>query len=47
MLLGSMGTPIKVDVSGTPVFICCEGCRESLLAEPAKYLAILRKEAEK
>jgi len=39
--LGSMGTPIKVDVNGTPVFICCEGCRESLLEEPDKYLAKL------
>ncbi len=42
--LGSMGTPRKVDVNGTPVFICCEGCRESLLAEPEKYLAKLPKE---
>ena len=41
MPLGSMGTPPKVDVNGTPVFICCEGCREGLLKEPAKYLAIL------
>ena len=39
--LGSMGTPLKVDVNGTPVFICCEGCRESLLEEPAEYLAKL------
>lgn len=39
--LGSMGTPKKVDVNGTPVFICCEGCRASLLEEPAKYLAKL------
>ncbi|PHS14854.1 MAG: hypothetical protein COA78_05500 [Blastopirellula sp.] len=39
--LGSMGKPIKVDVNGTPVFICCEGCRESLLEEPVKYLAKL------
>ncbi len=41
MPLGSMGTPIKVTVNGRPVFICCEGCRESLLAEPAKHLAKL------
>ncbi|QDV73790.1 efflux RND transporter periplasmic adaptor subunit [Botrimarina mediterranea] len=41
MKLGSMGTPIKVMVEGRPVFICCEGCRERLLAEPAKYLAKL------
>ncbi len=37
--LGSMGTPTMVDVNGTPVFICCEGCREDLLNEPDKYLA--------
>jgi RND family efflux transporter MFP subunit len=41
MPLGSMGKPPKVDVNGTPVFICCEGCRGSLLEEPDKYLAIL------
>ncbi len=38
MTLGSMGTPKKINVDGKPVFICCEGCRESLLAEPQKYL---------
>lgn len=37
--LGSMGPPNKVDVNGRPVFICCEGCRDALLAEPAKFLA--------
>ncbi len=41
MPLGSMGTPKKVDVNGTPVLICCEGCREDLLAESEKYLAKL------
>lgn len=40
-VLGSMGLPLKVDVNGTPVFICCKGCREQLLAEPEKYLAKL------
>ena len=39
--LGAMGAPIKVDVKGTPVFICCEGCRKKLLDEPDKYLAKL------
>ncbi|WP_339909533.1 efflux RND transporter periplasmic adaptor subunit [Symmachiella dynata] len=39
--LGSMGAPPKVDVNGTPVFLCCEGCRESLLEEPEMYLAKL------
>lgn len=45
MPLGSMGVPIKVVVQGRTVFICCEGCRESLLAEPTKYLAKLDQEA--
>ncbi|MHB0954949.1 MAG: efflux RND transporter periplasmic adaptor subunit [Pirellulaceae bacterium] len=44
MPLGSMGTPIRVNVSGRAVFICCEGCREDLLAEPAKHLAKLAQE---
>ncbi len=39
--LGSMGPPTRVDVLGTPVFICCEGCREQLMSEPSKYLAKL------
>lgn len=46
--LGKMGTPVKVmvptpDGGETPVFICCEGCREPLLADPEKYLARLPK----
>ncbi len=41
MALGSMGSPQKVDVNGKPVFICCEGCRASLLEEPQVYLAKL------
>ncbi len=43
--LGSMGTPPKVDVNGRPIFICCEGCRGRLLAEPLKYLTKLPREA--
>jgi YHS domain-containing protein/uncharacterized protein YceK len=40
-LLGSMGAPIKVDLNGKPVFICCEGCKEELLKKPDEYLAKL------
>ncbi len=36
--LGSMGPPEKVDVNGTPVFICCDGCRSALLSDPRTYL---------
>ncbi len=39
--LGEMGTPIKVTVKGRDVFLCCEGCREKLEADPDKYLAKL------
>ena len=45
--LGSMGTPVKVDVDGRAVFVCCEGCRSSLLEDPEKYLAKLPQEVAK
>jgi YHS domain-containing protein len=41
--LGSMGAPLKVDVKGRAVFICCDGCREQLLAKPDEYLAKINK----
>jgi fructose-specific component phosphotransferase system IIB-like protein len=37
--LGSMGAPVKVVISGKPVFLCCEGCREKALADPEGTLA--------
>jgi Cu(I)/Ag(I) efflux system membrane fusion protein len=43
-MLGTMGPPLKVDVNGNSVWICCEGCREDLLADPEKYLAKLKSE---
>ncbi|MCO6454767.1 MAG: hypothetical protein J5I93_05655 [Pirellulaceae bacterium] len=42
-MLGTMGPPKKVDVQGQQVWICCDGCREELLADPDKYLANLKK----
>jgi YHS domain-containing protein len=39
--LGAMGAPIKLNVAGHDVFICCRGCREPLEKDPAKYLAKL------
>lgn len=38
-MLGTMGAPEKVEVEGQEVWICCEACRERLLADPASYLA--------
>jgi hypothetical protein len=40
-MLGSMGAPEKVDVNGQVVWICCDGCRDKLLADPDTYLAKL------
>ena len=42
-MLGTMGAPEKVDVNGTSVWICCDGCKDKLLADPDKYLAKLSK----
>lgn len=40
-MLGSMGLPEKVDVNGQSVWICCDGCKDKLLADPEKYIAKL------
>lgn len=40
-LLGSMGVPIKVDVNGRSVWICCAGCKDALLEKPDEYLGKL------
>ena len=41
--LGSMGTPVKVQVLGRDVFLCCDGCEDDLRAKPEEYLAKLPK----
>lgn len=48
--LGSMGPPVKVDVNGQAVFVCCKGCGKKALANPDKTLktvAELQKKTEK
>ena len=37
--LGAMGPPLKLDVGGQPVFVCCKGCRRKALADPDATLA--------
>lgn len=37
--LGSMGPPLKLDIKGQPVFICCKGCKRKAEADPDKTLA--------
>jgi len=39
--LGSMGKPVKVEVKGRTVFLCCGGCEAELKKDPDKYLAKL------
>ena len=36
--LGSMGSPVFVEVVGRRIALCCEGCRDRLLADPSHYL---------
>lgn len=44
--LGSMGAPFKVMVEGQPVFLCCEGCKDTALANPQETLANVKKLTE-
>jgi hypothetical protein len=34
--LGAMGVPVKIEVKGRPVFLCCKSCRKQALAHPVK-----------
>lgn len=43
-MLGTMGPPIKVEVNGKEVWICCESCRDEIEANPEQYLAKLHDE---
>lgn len=36
--LGSMGPPLKLDIKGQPVFVCCKGCKRKAESEPEKTL---------
>jgi len=36
--LGSMGTPIKVEIKGQTVFVCCPGCDSEALEKPDEVL---------
>ena len=41
--LGEMGVPIKLDVKGTNVFLCCQSCVDKAKASPDEILAKLPK----
>jgi hypothetical protein len=36
--LGSMGPPLKLEIKGQPVFVCCKGCKKKAEADPDKTL---------
>ena len=38
-LLGSMGNPIKLEIEGKPVYLCCNGCSKKASADPSGTLA--------
>lgn len=38
-LLGGMGSPIRLDIGGKPVFVCCKGCVAKAQADPSSTLA--------
>tara|TARA_R110002072_G_scaffold303004_1_gene491227 strand:+ start:29088 stop:29306 length:219 start_codon:yes stop_codon:yes gene_type:complete len=42
-MLGVMGRPEKMEVEGQTVWICCDGCKDKLLADTEKYLAKINK----
>ena len=41
--LGSMGTPLKIEVNGESVFLCCAGCKGKALRNPEETLASVAK----
>ena len=41
--LCGIGNPLKVDVNGKAIYICCEGCSKKLASSPDEYLAKLTK----
>jgi Cu(I)/Ag(I) efflux system membrane fusion protein len=40
--LGSMGTPVRIVVKGSTVFLCCEGCEGAIKASPDRYLGKMK-----
>lgn len=44
-MLGVMSPPLKVDVNGQQVWICCPDCKQELLDHPDQYLAKLKSQS--
>lgn len=41
--LGSMGPPVKIELEGQTVFLCCKGCEKGAKANPDETLAKVEK----
>lgn len=41
--LGAMGTPVKIEIEGQTVFLCCKGCEKGAKANPEETLAKVEK----
>jgi hypothetical protein len=41
--LGAMGPPVKVEVEGQAVFLCCDGCEEEARTHPRETLEAARR----
>ncbi len=39
--LGAMGPPLRLDIKGQPVFVCCKGCKRKSEADSEKTLAVV------
>jgi uncharacterized protein (TIGR03000 family) len=45
--LGAMGTPVKLTLNGTDVYLCCEGCRAAALRSSEKTVQTAKANKEK
>lgn len=36
--LGSMGVPLKIEIKGEPVFVCCAACKKKAIKNPDETL---------
>jgi hypothetical protein len=41
--LGTMGVPIKLELEGQAVFLCCKSCQKTARNNPAETLATVKK----
>jgi len=40
--LGEMGVPVKIELKGQPVFLCCKGCKRTAESDPDGTLKVVK-----